>query len=171
MNVRAERTGDEAAIREVNRLAFEHEDEAKLVDDLRSGGHVRLSLVAEEGDAGGNHEIVGHVLFSELSVEGVPHALALAPVAVFPNWQGEGIGPALIRNGIKACAAEGCGAVFVLGEPEYYSRFGFSVEAAKGFDTPYPKEYFMALELRGGALGGVSGEIEYPPPFGRGRSG
>ncbi len=168
MNIRAEKPGDEAAIYEVNRLAFERDDEAKLVDALRDGGHVRLSLVAEKENGEGVHEIVGHALFSEVSADGLSKALALAPVAVAPDWQSAGIGSAMIEAGIKASAAEGHDAIFVLGEPEYYSRFGFSTESAKNFDTPYPKEYFMALELADGSLGGASGKVEYPPPFGGG---
>jgi putative acetyltransferase len=159
VNIRREKPGDEAAICEVNRLAFERDDEAKMVDELRDGGYVRLSLLAGEDE-----EIVGHVLFSEVSAEGVSKALALAPVAVVPGRQGEGIGSAMIEAGIKTCADEGFDAVFLLGEPGYYLRFGFSSEAASRFDTPYPEEYFMALEL--GSLGGVSGSVEYPPPFG-----
>ncbi len=168
MNIRAEKPGDEAAIRKVNRLAFERDDEAKLVDALRDGGYVRISLVAEEENVEGIHEIVGHVLFSEVSVDGASNSLALAPVAVAPSWQGVGIGSAMIGAGIKTCAAEGFDAVFVLGEPAYYSRFGFSTEAARNLETPYPKEYFMALELADGSLGGASGKVEYPPPFGGG---
>jgi putative acetyltransferase len=166
MRIRAERPGDEAAIREVNRLAFGRGDEANLVAALRDGGHIRVSLVAEVEDEGeGVCEIIGHVLFSEVSAEGLPKVLALAPVAVAPDWQGVGIGSAMIEAGVKASAAEGHDAIFVLGEPAYYSRFGFSTEAARNFDTPYPKECFMALEFADGSLGGASGRIEYPPPF------
>lgn len=96
MNVRPERPDDdEAAVREVNRLAFERDDEAKLVDELRDGGYVRLSLVAEENGS----EVVGHVLFSELAMDGVSNALALAPVAVVPQRQDASVGSALIRTG------------------------------------------------------------------------
>lgn len=161
MNIRPEKPGDEPAVHEVNRLAFERDDEAKLVDALRHEGYARLSLVAEE-----DGEIVGHALFSEVSAEGASKSLALAPVAVVPARQREGIGSSLIRAGIKACADEGFDAVFLLGEPGFHSRFGFSAEKAKSFAVPYPKEYFMALELADGSLDGASGSIEYPPPFG-----
>lgn len=161
MNIRREKPGDEAAIYDVNRLAFGRDDEARLVDALRDGGYVRLSLVAEE-----DGEVVGHVLFSEVSADGVSKSLALAPVAVAPERQGGGVGSALIRAGIKTRADEGHDAIFLLGEPGYYSRFDFSAEKAKAFDIPYPKEYFMALELADGSLEGASGRIEYPPPFG-----
>lgn len=161
MRVRAEKPGDEAAIHEVNRLAFERDDEANLVDALRDGGYARLSLVAEE-----DGEIVGHVLFCEVSAGGVSRSLALAPVAVVAGRQRAGIGSAVIRAGIKTCADEGFDAIFVLGEPKFYSRFGFSTEKANTFDTPYPKEYFMALELGYGSLDVASGSVEYPPPFG-----
>lgn len=161
MNIRLEKPDDETAIHRVNHLAFEREDEPDLVNGLRRGGYARLSLVAEE-----NEEIVGHVLVGEVSVEGLPRALALALVAVVPGRQGEGIGSALIRAGIRTCVAEGYDSIFVFGDPSYYSRFGFSVGAARNFDTPYPREYSMALELRDGALDGAAGEIVFPPPFG-----
>jgi putative acetyltransferase len=163
VNIHREKPGDEAAIHEVKRLAFETDDETNLVDASRRDGYLRISLVAEE-----DGKIVGHVLFSGVSVDDVSKPLALAPVAVVPGRQSEGVGSAMIKAGIKTCAAEGFDAIFVLGEPGYYSRFGFSTEKANTFDTPYPKEYFMALELAEETLEGASGSIEYPPPFGGG---
>lgn len=71
----------------------------------------------------------------------------------------------MIRIGLGACAAAGYDVVFVLGDPRYYSRFGFSSERARSLDFPYPKETFMALELCPGALAGVAGKVVYPPPF------
>jgi len=161
--IRAEKPGDVPAVREVNRLAFGREDEARLVDDLRSGAHARISLVASRED-----KIIGHVMFSALSIEterGSVEALALAPVGVVPEAQGQGIGSALIREGLRRCGHLGHSTVIVLGEPDYYSRFGFSSTLARKLRSQYSGEAFMALELTPRALNDVEGDVRYPPPF------
>jgi hypothetical protein len=102
--VRAEAPADHAAGREVNRLAFGREDEARLVDALRAGGYARLSLVAEEGG-----RVVGHVLFSDLPIvtgAGTLHALALAPVAILPERQRLSAAPAVAATHTRAVAAQ-----------------------------------------------------------------
>jgi putative acetyltransferase len=164
MIVRAETPDDREAIREVHRQAFGQEDEARLVDALRGGGCARLSLVAQEGG-----RVVGHVLFSDLPVvtpAGTLHALALAPLAVLPARQRQGIGSRLVRDGLRACAAAGHRVVVVLGHPDYYPRFGFSARLAERLQAPFSGPSFMALELVPGALADVTGEVRYPPPFG-----
>jgi putative acetyltransferase len=150
----------------VNRRAFGRDAEADLVDALRDGGHARLSLVAAAGDSGA---VVGHILFSRLTVEDgdrVTEALALAPLAVLPGHQRRGIGSALVRDGLGACAALGHRIVIVLGEPEYYRRFGFRSELTRPLTSPFAGDAFMAVELVPGALAGVTGEVRYPAPFG-----
>jgi putative acetyltransferase len=165
VEIRTERVEDENAIARVNRLAFGHGAEGRLVDALREGGYVRLSLVAVvEG------EIVGHVLFSDLRIRtrrAEIAALALAPRAVTPHRQRQGVGTTLVREGLRACADLGHRIVIVLGHPGYYPRFGFSAELAENLESEYSGEAFMALELAPGALDGVAGEVEYPPPFQR----
>jgi putative acetyltransferase len=124
VKIRPERPDDIAAIQAVNRQAFGQADEAVLVDALRDGGFAVASLVAE--DAG---RIVGHILFSRLPVAAggrIVEGAALAPMAVMPDRQREGIGSALVRAGLVACRAAGIAAVVVLGHPDYYPRFGFS---------------------------------------------
>jgi putative acetyltransferase len=161
--IRAEKPGDVPAVREVNRLAFGREDEARLVDDLRNGTHARISLVASRED-----KTIGHVMFSALSIEteyGSVEALALAPVAVVPKAQGQGVGSALIREGLRRCRDLGYSIVIVVGEPDYYSRFGFSSNLARKLRSRYSGEAFMALELTPQALNGVEGDVRYPPPF------
>ncbi len=164
--IRPERETDREAIRRVNRLAFGGEDEARLVDALCDGGHVAVSLVADL-----DGEIVGHILFSGLSIvtaTGALSALALAPMAVLPAFQNRGIGSELVRRGLSACREEGASIVIVLGHPEFYPRFGFSAELARSLESPYSREAgeaWMALELTPGALEGVSGRVEYPAPF------
>jgi putative acetyltransferase len=163
MEIRLERAEDHAAIREVNRLAFGRGEEELLVDALRAGGYTRLSLVAED-----EGRIVGHILFSELPIvtqRGKIDALALAPMAVIPHRQRQGIGSMLVREGLRACADLGHRIVIVLGHPGYYPRFGFSAKLAERLASPYSGDAFMALELLPGALDDVVGEVKYPPPF------
>ncbi len=164
MEIRREAPGDVPAIREVNRRAFGRQEEAWLVDELRDGEYARLSLVAEEA-----HRIIGHVLFSEAVIRtegGGTEALALGPVAVTPEHQGQGIGAALVREGLDRCTRVGHRVVVLLGHPGYYPRFGFSADLARNLSSPYSGDAFMALELVPGALRGVSGEFEFAPPFG-----
>ena len=136
MRIRPEAPRDQDAIHTVHRRAFPGEDEARLVDDLRRDGNAAISLVAET-----ERGIVGHILFSRLQAP--LRALALAPLAVGPEAQGQGIGSALVRAGLDRAVAEGWDAVFVLGEPAFYGRFGFSAEEAKSFACVYGGEHFM----------------------------
>ena len=166
LEIRLESTDDLDGVRAVNRLAFGQDDEAALVDALRDGGYGVVSLVAEEGG-----RIVGHILFSRLPIEAggkVIEAAALAPMAVLPDRQRQGIGSALVRAGLAACREAGIAAVVVLGHPDYYPRFGFSAKAAGGLHSPFPGagDGFMALELVPGALAVSEALVRYAPPFG-----
>lgn len=161
--IRIEEQHDVVAVRVVHERAFGRPEEARLVEMLHRGEFVRLSLVAEVGG-----QVVGHVLFSDLPVrtdEGVVHLLALAPLAVLPEWQRRGVGSALVRHGLKACAECGQRAVVVLGEPAYYGRFGFTAEQTARLESPYAGPYFQAVELQPGALESVTGAVQYPAPF------
>ncbi len=162
--IRPETTVDHEAIRQVNRLAFGQCAEARLVDALREGGYVRLSLVAER-----DGQIVGHILFCDLTIlteVGTVPALALAPLAVLPPFQRQGIGSALVTRSLEVCRDQGHRIVIVLGHPDYYPRFGFTHELAARLESPYSdKPSFMAMELVPGALAGVAGQVQYPPPF------
>src|SRR5438270_5207172 len=100
ITIRPETASDHEVIRHVNRLAFGQDDEARLVDALREGGFVRVSLVAERAG-----RIVGHILFSDLPIltgDGTVAALALAPMTVLPEVQRRGIGSALVMRGLEA---------------------------------------------------------------------
>jgi putative acetyltransferase len=164
--IRDETVADQRAIGEVNRRAFGQDDEARLVERLREGGYVRVSLVAEVDGA-----VVGHILCSEINI--VAHnghttpALSLAPMAVVPEFQRRGIGAQLVRAALASCRAREQRIVVVLGHPAYYPRFGFSAELARNLVCPYggAAEAWMALELVPGALTGVEGRVEYSPPF------
>ena len=163
--IRAESAADWRVIREVNVRAFGRDDEARLVEALRASADfaAALSLVAID-----DGRVVGHILFSGIhirTVERLLPALALAPVAVLPERQNQGIGSALIRHGLEECRRLGHRIVVVVGHPNYYPRFGFSSARAKGLDAPFPDAAFMVQELVAGALDGVCGTVEYPSAF------
>jgi putative acetyltransferase len=163
ISIRPERPDDLPGIRDVHREAFASDAEARLVDALRDGGYVRLSLVAEDGG-----RIIGHIFFSEMWIdlpERTLDALALAPMSVLPEYQRQGIGSALVRQGLDDCAEAGHRIVLVVGHPEFYPRFGFSRDLARRLDSPYQCEAFMSFELMPGALYGVVGTVRYSPPF------
>lgn len=145
MLIRPETPADIDAIRTLTEAAFGQPDEARLVDMLREDGDAAISLVAEQ-----HAQIIGHVLFSPMAAP--VKTLGLAPVSVSPNHQRRGIGAQLIRHGLSRAKLDGWQASFVLGDPAYYMRFGYSVEAAKGFTNQFAGPYFMAQELTPGAL-------------------
>ena len=154
---------DRAAIREINKAAFGAELGANLVDRLRAQGHAKLSLVAEVDGV-----LVGHILFSAMNIktEGeAVTALALAPLSVRPEWQRQGIGTQLVKEGLRQCRADGHRIVLVVGHPAYYRRFGFSRSLAEPISSLFSGEAFMALELESDALSGVCGTAHYPKPF------
>jgi putative acetyltransferase len=165
MEVRAEKPEDVEAIRRVNVAAFGRESEAVLVDQLR-GVASTFSFVAVERE-----QIVGHIFFSPVEIEGECAnellVLGLAPVAVLPNYQRQGIGSLLIRHSLKECARLGFKAIFVLGSPAYYPRFGFIPAKQKGLGCEYkvPDEAFMVLELKTGGLEGSVGTVKYRSEF------
>ncbi|MFQ5466770.1 MAG: GNAT family N-acetyltransferase, partial [Kiloniellaceae bacterium] len=132
--------------------------EADLVDALRASGEAVISLVAEDGDG-----IVGHILFSKLQAPA--GYLALAPPAVAPRRQGQGIGAKLVGEGLARAKSGGWRAAFVVGAPAYYGRFGFAAAAAEPFETIYPKAFVLALELAPGGLACQSGPLLFAPPF------
>jgi putative acetyltransferase len=162
--IRAEEEKDRAAVRAVNMAAFETSAEANLVDALRAQAEPLVSLVAEE-----NHAIVGHIMFSPVSLSRHPDlkAMGLAPMAVAPEHQRKGIGSALVRAGLERCKQLGVVAAIVVGHPEYYPRFGFSSAGRFSIRTEYdvPDEVFMALELQDGALAGKTGTAKYHAAF------
>jgi putative acetyltransferase len=162
LRVIEERTQHRVGIRKLNRAAFGGHDEENLVDRLRKEGDVLASMVAVIGNV-----VLGHVLFSRLDVGGAERAInaaALAPMAVLPDRQRQGIGTRLIMTGLALCRSRGVDAVFVLGHPRYYPRFGFSAEKARGIAAPFAGEAFMALEIRRNVLAGQL-TLSYPPAF------
>jgi putative acetyltransferase len=164
MHIRPERAADISGIRTVNLTAFETSTEANLVDVLRERADPIISLVADDGEA-----IVGHILFSPVTLTGHSDVriIGLAPMAVLPARQRQGIGSALVYEGLKQCRQLGFGAVVVLGHAEYYPRFGFAPASRFGLRCEYdvPEDVFMVLELEQGALNGKAGTIHYHPAF------
>lgn len=164
MTIRAENSGDGPAIHELHMAAFPTDAEARLVDALRVNGKASVSLVAEsEG------RIVGHVLFSPVSIEsagGLVGGAGLAPIAVLLSHQRKGVGSDLIASGIEACRGSEFGFIVVLGEPTFYQRFGFKRARSFGLENEYGvDEEFMVLELRSGYLTGLRGVVRYGAEF------
>jgi len=165
IRVRAEESGDHSAVYEINLRAFGQPGEAKLVEALRRNLDTCISLVAER-----DGQVVGHILFSPVSIEGAGdgiRAMGLAPMAVAPECQRQGIGSELVRVGLKACRDGGYGAVVLVGHPEFYPRFGFVPASTYSLRCEYevPDPVFMATELTPGALGRAGGLVKYAPEF------
>lgn len=167
INVRPETPADHGAIRKINKKAFGGKAESKLVDAVRESELFipELSLVAEAGG-----QAAGHILFSPVKIvdgETETPALALAPMAVLPELQGQGVGAALVKRGLAEAARLGHKIIIVVGHTDYYPRFGFLPAGEKGLALPFeaPPEVFMVLELVPGALAGVKGTVEYPDAF------
>jgi putative acetyltransferase len=167
IQIRAERSGDLEDIRQINDAAFKGGNESRLVEAIRNSELFvpELSLAAEvEG------KLIGHILFSIVSIKSddieVP-TLALAPMAVEPEYQNQGVGSKLVIGGLKRAKELGFEHVVVLGHPEFYPRFGFVPASTKGIDSPFPvpDEVFMALEIKEGSLNEIKGKIVYPPAF------
>lgn len=167
ISIRSEKSEDYKSIYNVNKLAFNGEVEAKLVNNLRKtkGFVPELSLVAIKDD-----EVIGYILFSIIHIrtdsKKVP-VLALAPMAVLPKHQKQGIGSMLVREGLKKCKELGHKAVILVGHPDYYPRFGFCPAKEKGLKLPFdaPDEAFMVYEIIPQALKGIKGMVVYPPEF------
>jgi putative acetyltransferase len=157
VNIRQETPDDQKSIRAIHIMSFPGPDEVDLVDRLRADGDAVLSLVAVEGK-----NIVGHVMFSRMSAPF--RALGLAPVAVAPNYRRRGYAAALIQAGIKLAKEGGWAGIFVLGDPQYYGRFGFNAAAAADFESPYAGPHFMFLQL-GDAPDARSGRVDYAQAF------
>lgn len=166
--IRQETRSDITAIHAVNKQAFDNrEAEPGLVKAIRNSKNFikGLSLVAEE-----DGQIVGHILFSRIHIETENRqvsALALAPMAVLPEHQKQGIGSKLVKSGLAECKRLGHAIVIVLGHTAYYPRFGFSATSAKSLECPFGDcgDAWMALELVPDALQAISGKVVYPPTF------
>ena len=166
IKIRKERPADIPAIRVINEKAFGQPQEARVVDKLRQACGGLLSLVAVV-----DGRTVGHILFSPATIESkgrTVHGMGLAPMAVLPECQRQGIGLKLIRAGLDMLRSSSCPFVIVLGHPEYYPRFGFELASKYGVASQYdgvPDEAFMILIFDARAMSGVSGVARYRDEF------
>jgi len=165
LTLRHETSEDDVAIHAVHTEAFGRPQEGELVDALRRAEALTISLVAVQDD-----HIVGHIALSPVTVTSSTttiEALGLAPMAVLPAYQRQGIGTQLVEAGLAACRATPYGIVVVLGHPHYYPRFGFTTAKPHGivWEHDAPEEAFMVQEVKEGALGQVQGVVKYRPEF------
>jgi putative acetyltransferase len=165
MMIRPERPEDAAPVRHVNERAFGRPVEADLVERLRGACIDSLSLVAED-DA-----VVGHILFTSVVVESAGRGvlgMGLAPMAVLPDRQRQGIGSQLVRRGLDILRERRCPFVVVVGHTEYYTRFGFEAASTHSLASQWdgvPDAAFMVLVLDRHAMAGVSGVAIYREEF------
>ncbi|MUL37763.1 GNAT family N-acetyltransferase [Gloeocapsopsis dulcis] len=163
--IRCENLLDASAIYNIHTQAFERENEAQLVKSIRHSERYipQLSLVAEV-----DNTVVGHILFSYIDLVGEEtlRILGLAPLAVVPQFQGEGIGSALIRIGLETADTMGESLVIVLGHPQFYSRFGFQPSVNYDIESPFPvpEDVFMVKPLAN-YQEKYQGKVVYPPAF------
>jgi putative acetyltransferase len=168
ISIRQEQAQDQKQVFHVHSMAFGQEDEARLVDALRPDPAFipELSLVAIIDES-----IVGHILFSRITIKAADgtafDSLALAPMAVMPDFQHKGIGSMLVKSGLARALELGYASVIVLGHEHFYPRFGFAPASKWNIKAPFevPDKAFMALELVPGSLHHISGTVIYPEPF------
>jgi len=162
--IRTETSDDYKVVFDLNVKAFGQENESRLIEALRKSNAFvpELSLVAEV-----DGKVVGHILFTKVTIGDSKHeGLALAPVAVAPDAQRQGLGTRLVEAGLKKAAELGFDSVVVLGHENYYPKFGFKSASNWNITTGYNSpESTFALELKNGALEHVSGLVEYPKEF------
>lgn len=148
----------------IERLAFGYDKEADLVSDLLHDPSAKplLSLLAFIND-----RAVGHILFTAARLsctQDTASIVILAPLAILPDAQKQGIGGKLIEQGLELLSRSGVDLVFVLGHPEYYPRYGFKSAGHLEYEAPYPipDEHagaWMVQALRSGVIGTVSGKV------------
>ena len=161
ISIRPETPADLTVIDSIHRAAFPNTGEARLVQHLRDAGKLTVSLVGLDG-----HLPVGHIAFSPVTVASGAVGAGLAPLAVLAPHRRQGIGAQLVTEGLQQCRAAGIGWVMVLGEPEFYARFGFVPAATVGLTDEYcGGSAFQALELLPGALPRDAGLVRYATEF------
>lgn len=151
IEIRKEEPGDIGAVRRLNEAAFEDGPEADLVDKLRGACDHYGSFVAVDQGV-----VVGHILFTPVTLDdGGLVGMGLAPMAVLPSRQKQGIGSLLVRYGLEYFRNAGCPFIIVLGHPDYYPRFGFGPASHYKLSSQWegvPDEAFMVIVFRGDDL-------------------
>ena len=164
IEIRHAKPGELRSIFHVHQGAFGRPNEAQLVEQLHAANKALVSLVAAHSG-----QVVGHLLFSPVTLHppcADCRALGLGPIGVIREYQKQGIGARLIREGLQICRDAEYDAVVVLGNPAYYSRFGFRRASDFGLGNEYgAADTFMALELGDGRLAGVTTTVRYSPEF------
>ena len=166
VTIRPEQPDDIAAVHALNETVFGQPVEATIVDSIRAACPDTVSLVAVD-----DSRVIGHILFSPVLASGernTVQGMGLAPMAVLPERQRQGIGSLLARAGIEAMRKRKCPFIIVLGYPEYYPRFGFVPASQHGLSSQWegvPDEAFMVLILDREAMAGVSGTARYRDEF------
>ena len=162
VEIREERPDDVAAVRDLNRRAFGQDQESNIVDALRANGAALLSLVATVND-----RVVGHIMYSPLSIGGNVKGAALGPMGVLPEYQRQGIGGKLIEAGNRKLKDADCPFIIVVGHADYYARFGFRPAREHGIKCQWdvPDDVFMLLILDQAEMEGVSGLAKYRDEF------
>src|SRR5688572_21684384 len=162
--IREERPQDSTDVWEVNERAFGGPEESNLVARLHVSGNVAVSLVAVL-----DGHIIGHILFSPITIEQSPETfrgVGLAPMSVLPEFQSMGVGSKLVHEGLEACRRMGYDVAVVLGHPEYYPRFGFTRAKDHGLENEYgATDAFMVTELKRGVLTKLRGLVKYGVEF------
>lgn len=166
IQIRKESKEDFNAVRQINDLAFGTPEEGRIVDKLRKSCGDTLSLVAVM-----NNKIVGHIFFSPVTIDTADNpikGMGLAPMAVHPDFQNQGIGSMLVKEGLRRIGMTDCPFIIVLGHVEYYPRFGFAPASKYGLKCQWegvPDEAFMVLILSKTVMAGVSGVAKYRSEF------
>jgi putative acetyltransferase len=162
IEIREECPDDIAAVRDLNRRAFGQDQEGNIVDALRANGAALLSLVATVDD-----QVVGHIMYSPVSIGGNVSGAALGPMAVLPERQRQGIGTKLIEAGNRKLKDVRCPFIIVVGHADYYPRFGFSPASEHGIKCEWdvPDDVFLLLVLDPPKMSGVAGVARYRHEF------
>ncbi len=162
IQIREEKNSDFDSIKYVNDQAFNQPHEGNVIEKVRNTDSKILSLVAEM-----DNKIVGHIFFSSVEIEGhseIKNGMGLAPMAVLPEYQKQGIGKKLINEGIKVLKEKKVPFVIVLGHEHYYPKFGFEIASKYGIKCQWdgvPDEVFMVMILDKDKMRSVRGVAKY----------
>ncbi len=168
LNIQRSKKSDRQGLVTLHKAAFGPDEGpviADLVVDLLKDPTAMplLSLMATDGD-----NVIGHILFTTVKIipsDDTLPAMILAPLAVHPEAQSQGIGGKLIKEGLRRLTGSGVALVFVLGHPGYYPKFGFKPAGTRGFEAPYPilekiADAWMVKGLYSGVINRVSGKVQ-----------
>ena len=164
IDIRKEEPADREAVRRINEIAFEHGPEAAIVDKLRKSCKEYCSFVAVDQDT-----VIGHIVFTPVTLDGSRvTGMGLAPMAVLPSYQNQGIGSLLVRQKLRYLKQLGTPFVIVLGHPEYYPRFGFEPASRYKLKSQWegvPDEAFMVVVFDREVLPEEGGIVRYRAEF------